>query len=102
MSELNLSVKHGLTLDEARRRLEESVQQAQNQFGRMIQNVAWTNDRNGVTLSGTGFTAQLWVDPQEVHAIVDVPFLGRLLGSPVVSGLKGLLERRFLNQLPGR
>jgi hypothetical protein len=101
MSELNLSVKHHLTLDEARRRLEESVRDLQARFGSMIHTVEWSPDRSGVGLTGAGFTGRVWVDATEVHAVVDVPLLGRLLGSPVVAQLKGLLEQRFHKQLPG-
>ena len=101
MSELNLSLKHHRTLDEARARLEESVRQAQAQFGAMIQRVEWSSDRNHVHLAGTGFTARVWVDPSHVHAVVDVPILASLLGAPVVAGLKGLLENNFQKRLPG-
>jgi hypothetical protein len=101
MSELNLSLKHHRTLEEARARLEETVREAQARFGAMIQKVDWSADRNSVSLTGTGFTGRVWVDAQEVHAVVDVPFLGQLLGSSVVAGLRGILEQRFPKQLPG-
>jgi len=100
MSELNLSLKHHRTLDEARMRLEETVRHAQARFGGMIQTVDWSADRTNVRLTGAGFTGRVWVDAQEVHAVVDVPFLGQLLASPLVAGLKGLLEMRFPRQLP--
>jgi hypothetical protein len=101
MSELNFSVKHHRTQEEARARLEEAMRDAQARFGSLIQRVDWSADRNSVTLSGTGFTGRVWIDPQEVHAVVDVPFLGQLLGNSVMAGLRGLLEQRFPKQLPG-
>jgi hypothetical protein len=100
MSELNLSLKHHRTLDEARRGLEDTVREAQARFGAMIQKVDWSPDRNSVSLTGTGFTGRVWVDAQEVHAVVDVPLLGQLLASPLVAGLKGILEKRVVKQLP--
>jgi hypothetical protein len=42
----------------------------------------------------------VWVDAQEVHAVVDVPLLGQLLASPLLAGLKGMLEKRVVKQLP--
>jgi hypothetical protein len=101
MSELNLSVKHHLTLEQARLRLEQMVRDAQGRFGAMIQKVEWSPDRNSVNLIGTGFTGRVWVDSLEVHAVVDVPILGQLFASPIVTGLKGMLEQRFPKQLPG-
>jgi hypothetical protein len=100
MSELNLSLKHHTTIDEARRRLEQTVRDVQGRFGSLIQKAEWSADGNTVTLSGTGFTGRVWVDPQEVHALMDVPLLGQLLGSPIITELKGLLERQFGKQLP--
>jgi hypothetical protein len=101
VSELNLSVKHHLTPDEACRKLEETVREAQARFGAMIHTVEWSPDRSAVSLSGTGFSGRVWVDAQEAHAVVDVPILGRLLASPLVTGLKGMLENKFQKQLPG-
>jgi len=101
MSELNLTLKHHKTQDEARRSLEAAVRDAQAHFGGLIQRVEWSPDRNSVQLSGAGFHARIWVDAVEVHAVVDVPLLGRLLGAPVLAQLQGLLERRFPPQLPG-
>ena len=101
MSELNLSVRHHRTLEEARARLEETVRDVQARFGGMIQKVDWSPDRNTVTLTGTGFTGRVWIDPQDVHAVVDVPLLGQLFASPIVASLKGMLEQRFPKQLPG-
>jgi hypothetical protein len=101
MSELNLSLKHHRTLEEARARLEETVRDVQTRFGGMIHKVDWSPDRNSVTLAGTGFTGRVWVDAQEVHAVEEVPILGQLFAAPVVASLKGLLEQRFPKQLPG-
>ena len=46
MSELNLSVRHHRTLEEARARLEETVRDVQGRFGGMIQKVDWSPDRH--------------------------------------------------------
>ena len=99
MSLLNLSVKHGRTFDGARQGLEEAVRQAQAQFGSMIHRVDWAADRSAVTLAGVGFEARLRVDAQDVHAVVDVPLLGRVFGGSLASGLKGILQKAFPKQL---
>ena len=100
MSELNFSLKHHRTLEEACLLLEQTVREAQTRFRALLQQVDWSSDHTSVMLSGTGFTGRLWVDSQEVHVVLDVPLLGRLLAAPVFTGLKGLLETRFPKQLP--
>lgn len=92
---INLSVKHGRTLDDARGRLEMAVTDARAKFGLLVQRVEWADDRNSVRMSGTGFSADMRVDENEVHVSVDVPILGRLLGNPVQAGLKGIVQKAF-------
>jgi hypothetical protein len=97
---INLSVQHGRTLEEARKSLETAVDKVQSQFGGMVSQVAWSADRRRVRLDGVGFWAELWVDAREVHASGDIPLLGRLLGSPVATGLKQILQQTFQKPLP--
>jgi hypothetical protein len=39
------------------------------------------------------------VDAQILHTTGDLPILGRLLGSPLISGLKQIVERTFQKKL---
>lgn len=97
---INLSVQHGQTLEEARKRLETAVDKVYSQFGALIRQVAWSADRTRVRLDGVGFWMELWVDAHEVHASGDIPLLGALLGSPVATGLKQILRQSFQKPLP--
>jgi Putative polyhydroxyalkanoic acid system protein (PHA_gran_rgn) len=97
---INLSVKHGHTVEEARSRLKTAVEQVHSQFGALVRQVAWSADHSQVRLDGVGFWVELWVDAQEVHASGDIPVLAGLLGSPVAVGLKQILEQTFEKKLP--
>lgn len=96
---INLSVKHGRSLEEARSHLETAVDKVHNQFRTLVRRVAWSADRSRVRLDGVGFWVEMWVDAQEVHASGDIPLLGGLLGSPVATGLKQVLQQTFQNKL---
>src|SRR5438067_707352 len=100
MAVLNLTLKHGTTLEDARAKLAEAVQQVQSRFGAFVQRVGWTADRNAVKLAGTGFDVEMRVDPVELHVVGDIPFLGQLLAGPVMSGVQGILQQTFHKQLP--
>jgi hypothetical protein len=97
---ISLTVQHGRTQDEARRRLETAVHQISAQFGTMLRRVEWAADGNRVRLEGAGFWIELWVDALAVYAEGDAPILGRLLGGPLGSRLKEIVERTFQKQLP--
>ncbi len=99
MSLINLSFKHGQTLDAARSDLEKAVQDVRAKLGPMVRGEEWAADRNAVLLSGPGFKADMRVDPLEIHLAMDVPVLGGLLGNPLAAGLKSVLQKRFHKQL---
>jgi hypothetical protein len=100
MSLINLSLKHGRTIDEARTGLEKAVTDVQSLFGAMIHKADWSPDRSRVRFDGAGFWVEMSVDHQHVHATGDIPFLAGLLGGPLGGGLKEILEQRFPNKLP--
>jgi hypothetical protein len=99
MSLIKLSVKHNRTRDEARTQLETAVNEVRTRFGSMVQRVEWSADREMVKLYGTGFEVEMRVDAEEVHVTADLPFLAGLLGSPFVTGLKGIVQQTFQKQL---
>jgi hypothetical protein len=100
MSLLNLTVRHGRTLEDARRGLEAAVQRISGQFGPLVRRVEWASDRHRVKLEGAGFWVEMWVDAQDVHATGDIPMLAGLLGGQLGSGLKQILQQTFQKKLP--
>jgi hypothetical protein len=96
----SLTIQHGRSQDEARRRLETAVHEISVKLGAMIRRVEWTADRNRVKLEGPGFWIEMWVDALAVHVTGDAPMLSRLLGGPLGSRLKRIVERTFQKQLP--
>ena len=97
---IDLTLQHGQTLDEARRRLEMTVTEVTTKFGSMVQRVEWTADRSRVKLSGVGFWIEMSVDVQALHATGDIPILGRLFSGPLMAGLRQIVERTFQKKLP--
>lgn len=97
---INFTVAHGRTLDEARQALERAVNQVSTQFAAMVRRVEWTADRTRVKLDGVGVQLEMWVDAQDVHAVGDIPALGALLGGPLASGLKQIIQQTFQKRLP--
>jgi len=97
---IDLTLQHGQTLEEARRRLELAVNEVSARFGSTIRHAEWASDRTRVKLDGVGFWLEMTVDAHVLHATADVPILGRLLGSQFVSGLKQIVERTFQKKLP--
>ena len=101
MSLINVSVKHGQTLDDARSRLQDAVDEVRGKFPAMVQRVDWSDDRNAVTILGKGFDVAMRIDPQDLHVAGNITILGALLGGPFVAGLKQIVQKTFHKRLPG-
>jgi hypothetical protein len=97
---IHLSVQHGHTFDEAKKRLETAVHEIQSRFSALVPQVEWSTDRSQVRLEGIGFWIEMQVDAQLVHVSADIPVLGRLLGGSVTTRLKEIVQRTFQLKLP--
>jgi hypothetical protein len=96
---INLSMKHGRTLEEAQTQLEAAVHKVQGQFGALVRQATWSANRTQVRLDGVGFWVEIWVDAEEVHVSGDSPLLGKLLGTPVATGVKQIIQQAFQKKL---
>jgi hypothetical protein len=97
---INLTVRHGRTLEDASRGLEMAVDRVSGQFGALVRRVEWAADRHRVKLDGVGFWVEMWVDADAVHVTGDIPILGGLLGSQLASGLKQIVQQTFQKKFP--
>jgi hypothetical protein len=97
---ITLAMQHRRTLEEAQGYLETAVHKVHSQFGALIRQVLWSADRRRVQLDGVGFWVEMWVAAQEVHVSGDFPLLGMLLGRPIATGLRNILQQTFQNKLP--
>ena len=97
---IHLSIQHGHTFNEAKKRLETAVYEVQSRFSTLVRQVEWSTDRSQVWLEGIGFWIEIQVDAQAVHVSADIPVLGRLLGGSVTTHLKEIVQRIFQRKLP--
>lgn len=100
MSQIQLSLKHGRTLGDARTHMATAVNQVKSSFSGLVQDVQWSGDGNAATLTGKGFTIDMRVDAETLHLSGDLAFLGNLLKKPLVAGLKKIVESTFQKRLP--
>jgi len=52
---IDLTLRHGQTLEEARRRFEMAIKKVNARFASMIRRTEWTGDRTRVKVDGVGF-----------------------------------------------
>ena len=103
MPNLTLSVPHQLGRAEAKRRIQEQLDQAQRQYGAVLSSLEqrWTGDHLDVTVRGGGqsVTGHADVEDSVVQVSIELPWVFALLAAP----LKGAIEhqaRRALGHSP--
>lgn len=99
MSLIDVSVKHGKSRAEARDHLEMAVKDVCTRFGSLVNRVDWSHEREQVKLLGPGVEVQMRVDDEHVHISGDMPLLGKLMGSPLLQGIKGIVQNTFQPRL---
>jgi hypothetical protein len=87
MPNLTMSIPHQLTRDEAKRRMQEGIDQARRQFGGMLGHLQerWDNYALDVTVGGVGqtVTAKALVEERTVEVSVALPWMLALLAGSV-------------------
>ena len=103
MPNLTLSVPHQLGRAEAKRRIQEQLDQARRQYGAVLSGLEqrWTGDHLDVTVRGGGqsVTGHADVEDSVVQVSIELPWVFALLAAP----LKGAIEhqaRRALGHSP--
>jgi hypothetical protein len=90
MAGLNITVKHGQTLEAARANFHKAITEAHAEHGRWIRQVEWSDDQSSAVLSGPSYRITLSFDDQNVYARGNVPLAIKLLVEGPV--------RRFVEQ----
>jgi putative polyhydroxyalkanoate system protein len=87
MQKLTASIPHGLTREEARRRIQNEIANVRQQHGHLVHNLkeTWTGDRLDFSLSAVGqsIRGNLVVGDQAVDIAVELPWLLAMLAGPV-------------------
>jgi hypothetical protein len=95
MALANFSIKHGRTQEDAKARLAKAIEEMQARYGPMIQRVEWSPDGQSVKLTATGAVAELRIDAEHVHVVIDIPMLGGLLGRSMAGTLKDIVQKQL-------
>ena len=101
MPAINLSIDHGRELPDARTCLRAAVEQTCGRFGKLVRQVDWSPHGDAVKVVGVGFQVDMHLDAKQVHVAGTLPGLGGLLASPMVAGLKQIVQRAFQRKLTG-
>src|SRR5690242_7239461 len=93
MALMNVSVKHGQTLDAASSHFERGVEDVSTKYAKWIQGVEWSPDRRAATFSGQGYVVTASVDADEVHVRGHIPLFAKIFSGPLESYLRQMFQK---------
>lgn len=99
MSMIHFSIEHGRDLAEAKLRLADAVTEVRAKMGSLVERTTWSDGDTKVLIAGKGFEVTLQVDARTVQVDGDLPWVAKLLGNPLVAGIKHAIEQKFQPKL---
>lgn len=92
---IEFKINHNRTHDDAKARLGMAVDEVRQQYGLLIQGIEWSPGHDVVKITATGAVAEMRVDAEQIHAAIDIPVLGGLLGGRLATGLKRIVQKQL-------
>lgn len=94
MARLDHSLKHGQVPDVALANFRKAIEEAQSKYSTWIHKVNWSDDSRTATLSGPGYSVDLILDDEHVHARGHVPLVVKLLEKQILRTVAATLEKQ--------
>lgn len=83
MADISLKHPHGLSLDDAKIKVEQIVQDVQSEFPALVDKINWNGDKTQASVKGKGFDGDFRVDDTNVGIDINLklfakPFKGKV------------------------
>ncbi len=91
MADISVRREHGMSLDEAKSKVEEIVDDVRDEFSSLVNDIDWNSDRTKADVSGKGFSGEFQVTDSDVA--IDIKL--KLFARP----FKGKVEERIESRM---
>jgi Putative polyhydroxyalkanoic acid system protein (PHA_gran_rgn) len=93
MARLNLAVEHDLPMDQAQAKFEAGIDEAMSRYGSWVGRLDWSDDRQSVRVTGSGYDVRLWYDERLFHAQGHIPLAWKLFVGALRHQIRKVIER---------
>lgn len=91
MAKILIKRLHGVSLDEAKKKAVQLIDDFMEEHPKLVKDVTWGSDGLSAKANGRGFTGDFRVDAEYLHADIDLNFLV----SPMKARIEASFERRL-------
>lgn len=95
MADISVRKSHGLSLAEAQAKIDQVVDDIQNEFPNLVNSVDWNGEKTKAKVKGKGFSGDFKVDDDEVGIDIDLSLFAKPLKAKVEKKIQERIEQYF-------
>lgn len=95
MADISVRRIHGLSLEEAQGKIDQVVEDIQNEFSSLVSSIDWNDEKTEAKVKGKGFKGDFVVNEAEVGIDIDLSMFARPLKSRVQQKIEERMEQYF-------
>ena len=95
MADISVQRKHDLSLEEAQSKVDQIVEDIQNEFGNLVSSVDWNADKTVAKVSGKAFKGEFKVSEGNVGIDVNLKLFAKPLKGKVQQKIEDRMEKYF-------
>ncbi len=95
MPDISVHRSHSLPLDSAQGKVEEIISDIQKDFGNLVSDVKWNQDKTVADISGKAFKGKFILNDSTVGIDVDLTFFAKPLKAKIQSQIEERMTRYF-------
>ncbi len=95
MADISVRRAHGMSEDEAKQKVEKVVDDVQEEFSSLVDNIKWNDDKTQANVKGKGFTGQFEVNETDVMIDIDLKLFARPFRGKVEDRINSRMDTYF-------
>lgn len=95
MPDISVRRSHGMSKEEAKQKVEKVVDDVQEEFSSLVDDIKWNNDKTRADVKGKGFSGQFEVNASEVLIDIDLKLFARPFKGKVESRINSRMDSYF-------
>ncbi len=95
MADISVQRSHGMSLEEAKGKVENIVNDVQEEFSSLVNDIDWNGDKTRANVKGKGFTGRFAVTDTDVSIEIDLKLFARPFRGKVESRINSRMDEYF-------
>lgn len=95
MADISVRRTHGMSLEEAKGKVENIVDDVEEEFSSLVNDINWNDDKTRAKVKGKGFSGQFQVTDDDVSIDIDLKLFARPFKGKVESRINSRMDEYF-------